>query len=651
MRKQRMPVHWVLGLIVLVSAAYVNDAQPQSGLKRPLNLEGKTSLYQRVIAVPGARLSSMMGPSNTASLVTPFTVFYVYQRASKDGKEWLQVGSDSNGKIEGWLAGDQGIDWAQALTVGFRDPEKHPRVLLFKDRDSLNTLINENNVSQFAELRTQAEQGIEAGSPVAAIQPEAYIDIRRNFYLVPILSHEDVLVGPEQGRLLRVATVPLQDPTSADSAYRAGIVFVIDTTISMDPYIERTRSIMRRVYESIEAANLSGNVSYGLIAYRDSLAAVPALEYATRIYAPLEAGSNGDEFLSRIKEVRQAQVSSEGFDEDAYAGVKQAITDIDWSGFFARYVVLITDAGPRLGSDPLSATALDTEPLRQLAQDNDVIISVMHLRSPSGAADHAFAEEQYRKLSNVSGIGELYQPVEAGNITSFENALTELTAQLTEQVREATSGRALLGMAYATADQDSESSSYQEKVTRLGYALRMRYLQEEAGQGVPSLFDAWMVDRDLTDPTERAVDVRVMLTRNQLSDLHEVLKRVLLAAEEGALAPQDFLDELMSLSATISRDPDAVKSATRTVGRKSLADLGYMREYLEGLPYKSEVMNLDLSTWQQWSAQEQFEFINQLDGKVAYYRALHDNVDLWVSLDGGPVDGDSLYPLLLEALP
>jgi hypothetical protein len=30
---------------------------------------------------------------------------------------------------------------------------------------------------------------------------------------------------------------------------------------------------------------------------------------------------------------------------------------------------------------------------------------------------------------------------------------------------------------------------------------------------------------------------------------------------------------------------------------------------------------------------------------------LHDNVDLWVSLDGGAVDGDSVYPLLLEALP
>jgi hypothetical protein len=62
-------------------------------------------------------------------------------------------------------------------------------------------------------------------------------------------------------------------------------------------------------------------------------------------------------------------------------------------------------------------------------------------------------------------------------------------------------------------------------------------------------------------------------------------------------------------------------------------------------------MNLDLSIWGQWPAQRQFEFINQLDGKVAYYKALYENVDLWVSLDGGPIDGSSVYPLLLEALP
>jgi hypothetical protein len=180
----------------------------------------------------------------------------------------------------------------------------------------------------------------------------------------------------------------------------------------------------------------------------------------------------------------------------------------------------------------------------------------------------------------------------------------------------------------------------------------MNYQQQQAGSdAVPALFNAYMLDRDPEAPQEQAVDVRVLLTRNQLSDMHDVLAQILVRAEEGALAPQAFLDELRSLAAIVSRDPEAVDSAAGAEGAQTLADLGYMREYIEGLPYQSEVMNLDIANWQTWTAVQQFEFINSLDGKVAYYKALHNNLDLWVSLDGGPVDGDSVYPLLLEALP
>ncbi len=225
--------------------------------------------------------------------------------------------------------------------------------------------------------------------------------------------------------------------------------------------------------------------------------------------------------------------------------------------------------------------------------------------------------------------------------------------QLTTQVRAAASGFQPLQSAWKSVGADGgELQSFQQKVERLGYALRMDYLRQNADpNSAPALFNAWMVDRDPADPKERAVDVRVLLTRDQLSDLHDVLARILERAEQGALAPQSFLDELRSLAAIVSRDPQAVQKAAAATDTASLADLGYMREYIEDLPYHSEVMNLDLSSWQQWSAEQQFEFINQLDSKVAYYKALHDNLDLWVSLDGGPVDGDSVYPLLLEALP
>jgi len=614
---------------------------------RPLTVEGKRALYQRVIAVPGAGIVADAGaPMRQAQPVAPFTVFYVYSRERVGGREWLRVGLDSTGDVRGWLPAEQGVEWRQTLTVGFKDPATQPRVPLFADRNQLKTIAENFDVATWTELRQRAIDGDVGDSGVIAIQPDGFVDIRRNFYLVPILSHEDVLVGDYQGRLLEVASVPLDYP----DPYRAAIVFVIDTTVSMQPYIEQTREIMRGIYDQIDSAGLSDRVAYGLVGFRDNTSAAPGLEYVSRVFADLTG--SGAEFLRQVANVRAASASSEGFNEDPYAGIERALDEIDWSNHFARYVVLITDAGPRLGGDPLSTTGLTTAALRDRLRELGVSAWAIHLKTPTGARenDHESAEREYRSLTRVADIGDFYYPVETGDVANFGSALETLMRQLTDQVRIAASGFVPLNEAgSASGGGDSELAAFQQKVERLGYALRLDYQQQQVGSDtVPALFNAYMLDRDLAAPEERAVDVRVVLTRDQLSDLHDVLAQILVRAEEGALAPQDFLDELRSLSAIVSRDPQAVETAGGTM---SLADLGYMREYIEGLPYQSEVMNLDLANWQTWTAVQQFEFINSLDSKVAYYRALHDNLDLWVSLDRGPIDGESVYPLLLEALP
>jgi hypothetical protein len=167
------------------------------------------------------------------------------------------------------------------------------------------------------------------------------------------------------------------------------------------------------------------------------------------------------------------------------------------------------------------------------------------------------------------------------------------------------------------------------------------------------VFDAWLLDRDFRDPARATLDVRVLLSRDQLSELSDVLTQVLDAAEDGLLSPQNFFSELQSLAATATRDPERLGATTTTTAGtgNSLADLGFMREYIEDLPYTGEVMGLSLDDWQSWSTRQQIAFLNRLDEKVSYYRALHDHTDLWVSLDGGPVNGDSVYPVELEQLP
>jgi hypothetical protein len=269
------------------------------------------------------------------------------------------VGTQTHGATDGWIETSQVIPWKQALTVAFQEPLGHDRVLLFKDRESLKELVSANDLVAYHRLYREAEANTVPGdSPVVAIQPKAHVNIQEDFYLVPILQHEDVYLGDQQAMMLRVATVPLteREESTLTRYYRSGIVFVIDSTISMKPHIDRTREAVRKVYEAIARARLQEKVSFGLIAYRDSLQAAPGLDYLTKTYATLDEGLTPEVFFERVKSVKPAQVSSKGFIEDAYAGVRSAIEGIDWRGYDARYIVLITDAGARSERDPLGST-------------------------------------------------------------------------------------------------------------------------------------------------------------------------------------------------------------------------------------------------------------------------------------------------------
>ncbi len=668
--------------------------------QKPLLMEGKKTLYQRVLTVPQAKLYVQPETKSSATDIIPFSVFYVYQR----NNDWLQVGPDSYGKISGWVPANQTIVWNQALTVSFKDPQDTQRVLMFRDKHVLQKMVENDDQEGYARLYQKIVNGEKVkDNPVVAIQPEAFVDIQKNFYLVPIKQHEDVYLGNEQARLLEIASVPLnEDRTSAKTqlaanqpdkaaakatkdsvkveskprAYRSGIHFVIDSTISMGPYIDRTREAVRKVYAAIARQGLNNQVSFGLTAFRDNVEQVPELDYLTRTFVNLKQGADATEFFSRVNTLEPSNVSSRDYREDAYAGIKAAIDNTNWEDFDARYIILITDAGPRESNDSLGSTHLNAEALRQLAYDKGISIWVLHLRTDSPAANNDRAEKLYKKLSLYPGIGDFYYGVELGKVDEFGKVLDVLTNQLTQQVLATVNGVLPLPVPDRKPDEQKLAKSsvaekavskkvdekpltpasqqklarLQSKVAKLGYALRLRYLQKKAGEPVPRVFNAWMVDRDFANPQKSSVEVRVLLTRDQLSDLTEVMQQVLDLAEEGVLTPSGFLNDLKSLAASVSRDPASV-AASVSGDKGNLADLGYMREYIEDLPYTGEIMNLSLGSWEEWSAKEQIEFMNRLESKINYYQALHDHTDLWVTPGGGPVNGNSMFPVVLDMLP
>ncbi|HEN8800117.1 TPA: VWA domain-containing protein [Pseudomonas putida] len=627
---------------------------------KPLLQDGKKTLFQRVLTTPGCKLSDAAGAASGAAQPT-FSRFYVYERAQADAHEWLRVGPDTQGKSIGWLPADCTVDWKMQLTLAFTNPANRDRLMFFKERNQLEGILNAPDpVSHVAPLRAKLKHGAEAAG-VLAEEPEYFVDLQKNFYLLPVLSGEEVMT--EEGfrtRILNVASVSKADSAAAATpapsqaaanqqlkAFSAAVVFVIDSTISMDPYIDRTREAIKRVYTQIEKENLGKQVKFGLVAYRSSTKAVPGLEYVSKMYADPNTVKDGADFMAKVADLKQAKVSSSEFNEDAFAGVMSAVDQIDWSAFGARYVVLITDAGAIDGGDKLSSTGLGAEQVKIEASNPGVALYTLHLKTPSGSKNHSSAEAQYRTLSNYPGTNtSLYYPVNAGDVEAFGRKVDGLAAAITQQVRAAYMGEDAIGSA-TNAKADPTEKKMLEDAALIGHAMQLAYLGKANGTQVPPVFQAWISDRDLIKQNVPTTDVRVLLTKAQLSDLSDVLKQILDAANEGMISPDEMFTRLRSVAATMGADPNQLKQGSTT----RVADLGVLGEYLQDLPYQSEVLNLDEETWKGWDGLAQEKFIRSLSSKLRHYQRYNADVDRWVALAPGSDSRDNVYPVPLEMMP
>lgn len=636
---------------------------------KPLIQEGKKTLFQRVLTTPGCTLSSSAGGAPGAAQPT-FSRFYVYERAQAANAEWLKVGPDSFGKTVGWLPAACTTDWKMQLTLAFTNPANRDRLMFFKDRATLEGILDAPDpVSKVAPLRAKLKQGTLAPG-VLAQEPEYFVDLHKQFYLLPVLSGEEVMT--EEGfrtRLLNVASVSKADDKSQPAGavatpdagaakagqlkeFSAAVVFVIDSTISMDPYIERTREAIRKVYKQIENENLGNQVKFGLVAFRSNTKAVPGLEYVSKMYADPNKVTGSEDFLAKVADLKQAKVSSKSFDEDAYAGVMHSIDKVDWSQFGARYVVLITDASALDGDDKLSTTGMSADQVRLEAANPGVAIYTLHLKTPAGIKDHAKAESQYQNLSTYPGTNtSLYYPVNAGDVQAFGQKVDALASAITSQVKAAYMGEDAIGSALNAKQDVTPKDPAQQKMlddaALIGHAMQLAYLGEKTNSQAPPVFQAWITDRDLIKQNIPTTDVRVLLTKSQLSDLSDVMKQILDAANEGLISPTEMFDRLRAVAATMGADPNQLKQN----GNAKLAQMGVLGEYLEDLPYQSEVLNLDEETWKSWDGLAQEKFIRNLSTKLRHYQRYNADVDRWVALANDSDARDNVYPVPLEMMP
>jgi serine/threonine-protein kinase PpkA len=639
--------------------------------RRPLLLAGKKSLYQRVVSHPGAVLYDGSEPQARIidNKVKTFTVFYIY---GEKGNR-LEVGV-SDRKADGWMDADKTTFWKQALTMVFTARMGRNPVLFFNDHNSLEKLCVDERlgekVAQYTGIMAKG-QTPPANFPVIAVEPPEKAVSEKNFYLLPVLNVDDSFGAST--KLLEVASI---DPgiggsgdgedgkgsrqSPSDARLHTGFVFVVDTTISMKPYIDQTLKMVRDIFDKLEKNPHGDKISFAVVAFRSNTALRPGLQYTTRIVSDFENVARRARLENALAEVEEAAVSSHAFDEDSFAGVKDAVDKLSWGDYASRVMLLITDAGPLREGDSSSRTGMSPAVLADYLKSNKIYLTVAHIKAPNGAKNHASAEKAYRELSHQADNKDSYIALNASTpekgAAEFDAVGKRLAAGYDALVTATAEGR-LLAAPQKTSSR--KKLSPEEEARRIaettGYAMQLQFLGTREGVRAPGVVKAWVADADLeklsADPQTQpviAIQPAVLVTKSQLSQLRAQLKAIFESARLSFLKDdaRNFFQSILSAAAQMTRDPDGF---TRSPG-KNLAQTGVMGEFLEGLPYRSRIMNMTEDAWYQMSTGEQKGILNHLEARIRRYEEYDRDNTNWEGF-GSPHRDEWVYRIPLDMLP
>lgn len=636
----------------------------------------------KVITRPAAAM--LAEPETSAKVVRAdvpaFSIWYV----SKKMGDWFQVAAREGGEPAGWVSARDAIEWKQNLVVSFTHPDGRKPVLFFKDEAPLRQLSSEPSAQRLGELKSlyaAIETGeIGAGFPVEAMEPARSINARDQFYLLPIVDYREAEIDGREGRLLQVSAITkkrgagsLEDPGARAAAARksnygkAGnvkvdIVFVMDMTRSMGPFINKTLEMIQGCMDLMKGEPAVANaIRFGLWGYRDSPEACPGIGFNTKNFTP--ALQDMGSFAKTLSGVEETKVDSKDYEEDVFAGMADGIEKTAWREGALRLIVLVGDAPGRPpgttgkgnpGGPKGTESGLDAESIRRLADSANVYVTSIYLTSPKWEAYSETGEEQFRLFArnpNSRPGAENFRAINAADPSLYGETSGALAEGLLEFMKKAVTGELKEADLQSRAlpsevvDRGSAKQAGLKLASDMFRGAMVQWLGSAEGAEAPPDITGWASDKDLSAPAVMAFDVQVFLTKNQLNNLKVMLDRVADAMLRGKISGEDFFEALRAVVAVTARDPDKIPKA------ENLAQAGLVPAFLQSLPYPSTVMGMTNESWRQLSPDAQSQIINTVMGKLKYYQTVHDNPERWVALNEGDSSDAWVALIPLDQLP
>jgi hypothetical protein len=668
------------------------SAPAPAAKREPVKLEGKQALPLRVLARPFSNVykEKDLNKGTVQENVSAFQPYYVYTRPTAQDIEmeqgWYEVGSDNRGTVVGWMQAQDVFEWKQTMCLAYTHPEGRKPVLMFDNHKQVMDLVKtppslraQKANEYYAIIDTKQ---IPPSFPVRSVEPKRAVDIAHEFYLLPILEFQGVDMDGREGRVVKLAAVTgavpdarqgtdlrtnpdfvkqsIQGATEASpeqlSKLKVDVVFVMDTTVSMQPYIEAVLDAIRTITQEITKDKaVTHDLRFGFWAYRDSVEHIPAIEFTTKNFTPdlLQV----DTFLNVLGTVKETKVDSVDYPEDVFSGVNDAVLKTKWTEGAIKIIILAGDAPSHPLGHPWNASRQSEQTLRNVMNDHHISLYALHIKAPRAAQYHEPAEIQFKELSRNPGMGgaSAYLSTISTNVAGFTQAAQDVAELVKFLVADAKKGQVsqvatsslqpAKGPAGTAPAQLSEREAGKELARQMLKAALVQWVGQQTEAKAPRDIVAWATDKDLVDPAISSLEVRLLINKRQLDSLKTVLTSVMAAGRRGQVGGDDFFNALQATAATAARDPNLIKNA------KIMAETGLIPEFLVGLPYRSKLMAMSNQLWGSWSVDEQDEFLNELDAKIKAYEVIHDRPEGWIALNQGDDPDQHVYPVSLELLP
>lgn len=618
------------------------------------------SLPDKLINRPASTLYS--DSSDTSAKVqenmSGFSVFYIVGETPG----WYQVSATEGGAPAGWLKDSETILWRHNLAVRFAHEARGNRLQVpffgaATDVESVLRLAEPERlaVGQSAAGNPDQKKAIDAG--VIAVQPP--LVSRNDFYVLPIVEHRSVMPGQfpsirREARLLRVAAMKGQQTQPSSSASASGgdrlpaidVVFVMDLTSSMGPFVQATLQAVRNFSTKLQEAGMADSFRFGLWGYKDTK---PDEDFGGGQVTKNFTSSlqDRDAFVRTLQAVKVSRSGAGDWSEAVLYGVNDAISKTSWTPNAMRVIILVGDASSHeLSNQEKNPSRLTESTIRDLATQNRCYIMPVYIKAdkPAAADDFDNARPQFTALGrnpNVGGNGAMAVIERGGSDAQFRGNLTSVFENLVSDMQRAANGEMAALTNNSSPDNSSDMANMAQSIFRGAY-LDWLGAQADRGETIANELQGWACDKDLVNTDIQSLDVVFLISRSQLDTLKKSLDRIIDAGVKKIVRGVDFFSQIQSIIGQAAVNPNQL-------GASQGADS--IKSFLQGLPYNSEVLSMTAADWQSITAQDEQALLDRLLARITYYETINADTTAWKPLNEGDAPSDYVAAIPLDQLP